>query len=155
MSLHSTATLQSVTFYNTITYYLSSGPMKRRMLGKCCGISPSPVTLSRGRMTQSRVLNEKPPWCSVGFLLEPVFRCSLNLFRAVVVIQGMKSESSMMGTVGSSRTTLKSGSLIVAFLSQRLVYFTFRRTGKLSSRKQDYFSVSTGRWVDVSSRSPL
>lgn len=35
--LLSAATLLSVTFYNTITYYLSSGPMKRRMLGKCTG----------------------------------------------------------------------------------------------------------------------
>lgn len=38
MSLYSTATLQSVTFYNTITYYPSSGPTKRRMQGECCGV---------------------------------------------------------------------------------------------------------------------
>lgn len=74
-SFYPTATLQSVTFYNTITYYLSSGPTKRRMLGECCGISSL-------FLTHTRVLDEKPtplpsspspllPGCSEGLYSSP------------------------------------------------------------------------------------
>lgn len=55
----STATLQSVTFYNTITYYLSSGPMKHRTLGECSFLCLFHITLSRSRAAQGREWNEK------------------------------------------------------------------------------------------------
>lgn len=81
-----------MTFYNTITYYLLSGPMKHRMLGECRGISSSPITLSHGGVIQSRVLDEKLPPVLWGFApacLESRFGAVWTL-REVVLIQEMK-----------------------------------------------------------------
>lgn len=90
MSLYSTATLQSVTFYNTITYYLSSGPMKRRMLGECCGISSSlPFAPSHtSRVIQPGVLNEKlPPYLREG---EGGVDAGLNFLEGAPLIREIK-----------------------------------------------------------------